>query len=52
MSEQIESMGEFEGSAGMARYWDIELNAASAEERGLLVTGPWRGLGGQGGHYD
>ena len=33
MSEQIESMGEFEGSAGMARYWDIELNAASAEER-------------------
>ena len=33
MSEQIESMKEYEGSAGMARYWDIELNAADDEER-------------------
>ena len=33
MSEQIESMKDYEGSAGMARYWDIELHAADDEER-------------------
>ena len=28
MSEQIESMEEYKGSAGLARYWDIELNSS------------------------
>tara|TARA_R100001230_G_C5688012_1_gene198834 strand:- start:1119 stop:3068 length:1950 start_codon:yes stop_codon:yes gene_type:complete len=33
MSEQIESMDEYKGSAGLARYWDIELNSSDDEER-------------------
>ena len=33
MSEQIESMDDYQGSAGKARYWDIELNAADDEEK-------------------
>ena len=32
MSEQIESMDDYQGSAGMAKYWTIELNAADDEE--------------------
>ena len=31
MSEQIESMDEYKGSAGLARYWDIELNCSDDE---------------------
>ena len=33
MSEQVESMKDYKSSADMARYWDIELNAADDEER-------------------
>ena len=39
MSEQIESMDDYQGSAGMALYWDIELNAADDAEKELRKEG-------------